>query len=56
MAVALVIFARWAPLRCLAVSLFFGGAQALGPSLQSLGFTGFYHLLMPHHTFSPWFS
>lgn len=44
MAVALVIFARWAPLRCLVVSIFFGGAQALGPLLQSLGFTGFYHL------------
>lgn len=45
MAVALVIFARWAPLRCLAASLFFGAAQALGPSLQSLGFSGFYYLL-----------
>ncbi len=45
MAVALVIFARWSPLRCLAVSLFFGGAQALDPALQSLGFSGFYHLL-----------
>jgi general nucleoside transport system permease protein len=44
MAVALVIFARWSPLRCLAVSLFFGGAQALGPLFQSLGFTGFYQL------------
>ncbi len=44
MAVALVIFARWSPLRCLAASLLFGGAQALGPSLQSIGATGFYHL------------
>ena len=44
MAVALVIFARWSPLRCLAVSLFFGGAQALGPLFQSLGFTGLYQL------------
>ena len=44
MAVALVIFARWSPLRCLAASLLFGGAQALGPSLQSIGITGFYHL------------
>src|SRR4029077_345471 len=44
MAVALVIFARWSPLRCLAASLLFGGAQALGPSLQSAGVTGFYHL------------
>lgn len=45
MAVALVIFARWSPLRCLAASLFFGAAQALGPSLQSMGFGGVYHLL-----------
>ena len=45
MAVALVIFARWSPLRCLTVSLFFGAAQALDPSLQALGFGGFYHLL-----------
>jgi simple sugar transport system permease protein len=44
MAVALVIFARWSPRRCLAASLLFGGAQALGPSLQSAGITGFYHL------------
>jgi len=44
MAVALVIFARWSPLRCLAASLFFGGAQALGPSLQAAGINGFYHL------------
>jgi ABC-type uncharacterized transport system permease subunit len=44
MAVALVIFARWSPLRCLAASLFFGAAQALGPSLQSLGVGGYYLL------------
>jgi ABC-type uncharacterized transport system permease subunit len=44
MAVALVIFARWSPRRCLVASLLFGGAQALGPSLQSAGVTGFYHL------------
>jgi simple sugar transport system permease protein len=44
MAVALVIFARWSPLRCLGASLLFGGAQALGPSLQSAGITGFYHV------------
>ena len=44
MAVALVIFARWRPLRCIAASLFFGGAQALGPSLQAAGFSGFYHV------------
>ena len=44
MAVALVIFARWNPLRCLAAALLFGGAQALGPSLQSLGINGFYYV------------
>ena len=37
MAVALVIFARWSPLRCMAAALLFGGAQALGPSLQAVG-------------------
>jgi simple sugar transport system permease protein len=42
--VALVIFARWNPLRCFAASLLFGGAQALGPSLQSAGITAQYHL------------
>lgn len=44
MAVALVIFAQWKPLRCLGAALLFGGAQALGPSLQSLGVGGYYHL------------
>jgi simple sugar transport system permease protein len=44
MAVALVIFAQWSPRRCLAAALLFGGAQALGPSLQSLGIEGYYHL------------
>jgi len=44
MAVALVIFAGWSPRRCLAASLLFGGAQALGPSLQSAGVTGLYHV------------
>ena len=37
MAVALVIFARWDPLRCLWASLLFGGASALGPALQAAG-------------------
>jgi ABC-type uncharacterized transport system permease subunit len=45
MAVALVIFARWKPLRCLWASLLFGAAQALGPSLQSLGVGGVYYIL-----------
>lgn len=43
MAVALVIFARWNPVHCLYASLLFGGAQAVGPSLQAVGIsTGYY--------------
>jgi simple sugar transport system permease protein len=45
MAVALVIFARWHPVRCFGVSLLFGGATALGPALQSVGLTTHYYLL-----------
>ncbi len=44
MAVALVIFAKWDPVRCLWASLLFGGAGALGPALQSVGITGGYNL------------
>lgn len=44
MAVALVIFARWNPVRCLFASLLFGGASALGPALQSVGVTSGYYL------------
>ena len=44
MAVALVIFARWNPMICLWASLLFGGAQALGPSLQSVGIKQGYYL------------
>ena len=44
MAVALVIFARWEPLRCLWASLLFGGAGALGPALQAVGITSGYYL------------
>lgn len=44
MAVALVIFARWNPIQCLYASLLFGGAQALGPALQSVGITEGYYL------------
>jgi ABC-type uncharacterized transport system permease subunit len=44
MAVALVIFARWEPLRCLWVSLLFGGASALGTALQAVGVTSGYYL------------
>ena len=43
-AVALVIFARWHPLRCLWAALLFGGAGALGPALQSVGVSGYYYL------------
>jgi simple sugar transport system permease protein len=44
MAVALVIFAKWDPVRCLFASLLFGGASALGPALQSVGITSGYYL------------
>lgn len=44
MAVALVIFARWDPVRCLYVSLLFGAAGALGPALQAVGITWGYYL------------
>ncbi len=44
MAVALVIFARWNPIHCLYASLLFGGAQAIGPSLQAIGISGGYYL------------
>ncbi len=43
-AVALVIFARWSPVRCLGAALLFGGAGALGPALQSVGVSGYYYL------------
>lgn len=44
MAVALVIFARWNPLRCALAALLFGAAGALGPALQSQGITAGYYL------------
>ncbi len=49
-AVALVIFARWNPLRCVAAALLFGGAGAIGPALQSIGIGWGYHLfnLVPY--------
>ncbi|QOV89357.1 ABC transporter permease [Humisphaera borealis] len=37
MAVALVIFARWNPMKCLYASLLFGAAGAIAPALQSVG-------------------
>ncbi len=44
MAVALVIFAGWDPVRCLWASLLFGSAGAIGPALQSIGINGGYNL------------
>jgi len=43
MAVALVIFARWNPLRCVVAALLFGAAGAIGPALQSVGITQGYY-------------
>ncbi|MDA7419022.1 ABC transporter permease [Xenophilus arseniciresistens] len=43
-AVALVIFARWSPLRCVGTALLFGGAGAIGPAMQSIGVSWGYHL------------
>ncbi|MDO9089634.1 MAG: ABC transporter permease [Burkholderiaceae bacterium] len=43
-AVALVIFARWSPLRCIGAAMLFGGAGAVGPALQSAGIGWGYHL------------
>ncbi len=43
-AVALVIFARWSPWRCVGAALLFGGAGAVGPALQSIGIGWGYHL------------
>lgn len=44
MAVALVIFARWDPRRCVLAGLLFGGASAISPALQALGYTEGYYL------------
>jgi len=43
MAVALVIFARWNPLRCVLAALLFGAAGAIGPALQSVGISQGYY-------------
>jgi ABC-type uncharacterized transport system permease subunit len=43
-AVALVIFARWSPVRCLGAAMLFGGAGAIGPALQSVGVSSGYYL------------
>lgn len=45
MAVVLVIFARWDPVRCLWAALLFGGAGALAPALQSVGISSGYQLI-----------
>lgn len=44
MAVALVIFARWDPRRCVWAALLFGGASAISPALQAMGYTTGYYL------------
>ena len=44
MAVALVIFARWSPLRCVLAAALFGGASSIGPALQAVGVQWGYHL------------
>lgn len=43
MAVALVIFARWNPVRCIYAALLFGAAGALGPALQAVGISQGYY-------------
>jgi simple sugar transport system permease protein len=43
MAVALVIFARWDPVKCIFAALLFGAAGAIGPSLQSVGISQGYY-------------
>ena len=43
MAVALVIFARWSPMRCIVAALLFGAAGAIGPALQSVGISQGYY-------------
>lgn len=43
MSVALVIFARWHPIRCVFAALLFGAAGALGPALQSISITQGYY-------------
>lgn len=43
-AIALVVFARWSPLRCIGAAALFGGAGAIGSALQSVGISWGYHL------------
>lgn len=44
MAVALVIFAAWNPVRCLWAAMLFGGAQSIGAALQGVGISSNYYL------------
>lgn len=44
-AVALVIFAHWKPMRCFYASLLYGAAGSLGGALQSAGIAVSHHLL-----------
>lgn len=44
MAVTLVIFARWNPVNCVFAALLFGGATAVGPALQAIGYGSDYYL------------
>jgi ABC-type uncharacterized transport system permease subunit len=46
MAVALVIFARWSPMKCLYAALLFGAAGALAPALQSVGITSYRYMFI----------
>ena len=43
MAVALVIFARWDPIKAIFAALLFGAAGAIGPALQSIGISQGYY-------------
>lgn len=43
MAVALVIFSRWDPVRCFYAAVLFGAAGAIGPALQAVGVTQGYY-------------
>ena len=43
MAVSLVIFARWNPIRGIVAAILFGAAGAIGPSLQSVGISQGYY-------------
>lgn len=45
MAVALVIFAQWQPLKCIGTALLFGAASSISPALQAIGYSYGYHLL-----------